>query len=92
MNVVKNPQIVQARQWNTHGDVPEVDCLLHVKGDDFEFEGMGDLPVECFGWLESHDGGEIVIGGDWIITGVNGYMSVCKSSLFESLYVEIKSD
>ena len=78
MKFRKKPVIVEATQWNKHGDHPAV--MPHVMGQD----GPGR-----HGWIVTLEGGHVVSPGDWIITGVKGEHYPCKPDIFEQTYEKV---
>lgn len=41
------------------------------------------------GWIDTLEGGHIVCPGDWIITGVEGEMYLCKPEIFNKTYERV---
>jgi hypothetical protein len=77
----KKPVVIDATQWNRHGDHPAVVVI------------PADHPIDrnaidpaAFGWVPTLEGGHIVTPGDWIITGVKGEHYPCKPDIFAATY------
>lgn len=85
----KKPIVIDAVQWFTHGDNPDV----------LPFNSMFDNPCcsECHhdfvehGRVKTLEGEHIVCPSDWIITGVKGEKYPCKPDIFKMTYEEVDS-
>jgi hypothetical protein len=84
----KKPVVIEAVQWNGHGDHEEVRRIAPT--DDLYFTGMGGTTLVnrdsygVIGTLESP--GHLVSPGDWIIRGVQGELYACKPDVFAMTY------
>lgn len=81
MKFRKKPVVIEATQWFKNGDHPSVrQYWTH------DPEGKG------WGWIDTLEGGHIVMPGDWIITGVKGEHYPCKPDIFEMTYEAMPTD
>lgn len=80
----KKPVVIEATQWNNHGDHPAV--VPH----DPSVSGKHIKGIGPYGWIKTLEGGHIVSTGDWIITGVKGEHYPCKPDIFAATYEEIQ--
>lgn len=78
----KKPVVIEAAQWFKHGDHPKV---MFPKYSQTIGAAYG-VPWDKCGWIETLEGGHIVIPGDWIIKGVKGEFYPCKPDIFEATY------
>ncbi len=92
MKFRKKPVIIEAIQWQVHGDSPQVEHYL-VKPDE------SGSPVFCqycglawcfHGWVKTLEGGHIVCPNDWIIQGVKGEFYPCQPDIFEQTYERVE--
>jgi hypothetical protein len=74
----RRPLVVEASQWFTLGDHPNVEPYRNQLGP-----AKGPGP---HGWIETLEGGHLVTAGDWIITGVKGEVYACKPDIFAATY------
>lgn len=79
MKFRKKPIVIEATQWFTHGDHPNVVPLTSWR--------MNARPE--WGWIQTLEGGHEVTPGDWIITGVHGEQYPCKPDIFEKTYERV---
>ena len=75
MKYRKKPVVIEATQWFKDGD------HWAVMG----YESC-DPTTKGFGWIQTLEGGHIVMPGDFIITGVKGEHYPCKPDIFEMTY------
>ncbi len=74
----KKPVVIEAKQWFKMGDL---DVVVEVP----QYLNQVTNRQVC-GWVETLEGGHIVIPGDWIIKGVSGEFYPCKNDIFEKTY------
>lgn len=85
----------QWRGWKTHDlkhwpmlkRVPAVKAL--AMGLSLGVRSVGLPPGMC-AWLETADGGQLVVPGNYIVQDENGSFSVCASRDFHEKYEKIK--
>lgn len=78
----KKPVVIEATQWFTHGDHPQVDRLDRWR----DIAPHLRTCREQYGWVETLEGGHIVSPSDWIIRGVAGELYPCKDAIFRETY------
>ena len=88
MKFRKKPVVIDATEWNTHGDVRGVEKYDDPTGE--WFCGYCGGRDEIHGWIDTREGGHIVCPGDWIITGVAGEVYPCKPAIFEATYEPVE--
>lgn len=82
----KKPVVIEATQWFRDGDHSQVHPLPSERRSDQCFIAeRGHHPDVC-GWIQTEEGGHIVMPGDWIITGIQGEHYACKPYIFEQTY------
>lgn len=81
-NYRKKPIVIEAVQWNHHGDHPKVERYGASTVDQYPKYG------EC-GFIKTLEGNMHVIPGDWIIKGVKGEYYNCKPDVFKETYEEV---
>lgn len=69
----KKPVVIDAVQWQQHGDHPRV-------------KRRPDSASDLWGFIETLEGEMRVIPGDWVITGVAGEVYPCKDEIFKATY------
>ena len=83
----KKPVIIQARQWFSQADMPEIVKPFADK--------HGGVCKHCGGLLERHgaidtlEGEHIVCPGDWVVRGVAGEYYPVKPDIFAKTYETI---
>ena len=82
----KKPVVVEATQWFKLGDHPAVLPPHNGGGSCYNYAAANGISVDLTGWIETLEGGHIVLAGDWIITGVQGEHYPCKPDIFEATY------
>jgi hypothetical protein len=96
---VRKPVVVEASQWNAHGDHSEVSPLRTEEMQDQI--GLPERRGVCrycgremleHGWINTLEGGHIVCPGDWIIKGIKGEFYACKPDVFAQSYDEVHGD
>ena len=88
----KEPVVIEAIQWQVHGDHPQVEHYL-VKPDEPDspnFCQYCGLAWFAHGWIKTLEGGHIVCPNDWIIKGVKGELYPCKPDMFKQIYEEVE--
>jgi rubredoxin len=88
----KKPVVIQAAQWQEHGDLTQVarfddesvSNFCDVE-DNWTCGACGGRP-EIHGWVRTLEGGHIACPNDWIIRGVEGEYYPCKPAIFEKTY------
>ncbi len=88
----KKPVVIEASQWHTHGDHPQVETVPGVDGR--STCTICNKPMPEHGQvktLETFDGSSKhrVCPGDWIITGVKGEHYACKPDIFAATYESV---
>jgi len=83
MKYRKKPIIIEAEQWNHHGD--SVQVVILNSHNHALCEHCGKKKSE-HGWIRTLEGGHIVCPGDWIIKGVMGEFYPCKPDIFKMTY------
>ena len=85
----KKPLVVEATQWFAHGDHPAVINLPAMKTLEIGL-ALGSksdgIPPNKLGWVNTLEGGHVVMPSDWIITGVAGEHYPCKHDIFVATY------
>lgn len=88
----KKEPVVEAQQWNTFGDHPDVQRFSTKKG---MAEGENCLgckrPMAKHGWIVLDHGGIPVCPGDWIVEDQHGYTGTCRPDAFDAIYEEVKA-
>lgn len=79
MKFRKKPVVIEATQWFKMGDHPAVIA-----------PPSANINEAGFGWVETLEGGLLVVPGDWIITGVKGEHYPCKPDIFEATYEKVE--
>ncbi len=74
----KKPVVIEATQWNQHGDHPAVEPTGPA-------EDMSGVSPD-HGVIPTLEGRMVVSPGDWVITGVQGEHYPCKPDIFEATY------
>ena len=87
MKFRKKPVVIEATQWWTHGDHPEVKPVFKHGPNDEHWKPTV-LTVE--GWIQTLEGEHRVSAGDWIITGVKGEHYPCKPDIFQMTYEPVE--
>lgn len=97
MKFRKKPVVIDAVQWNRHGDHSAVRPLSDL--DDMLFTGMGGatlalpLPREVYGVIGTLENPQhLVTPGDWVITGVKGETYACKPDIFAATYEAVEEE
>lgn len=88
----KKPVVVEAEQWFPGRPVEGV-CGVVELPDGHPAFSLFDNRDECdylYGWIETLEGGCIVVSADWIITGVKGEKYHCKPDVFEQTYEPVQ--
>jgi hypothetical protein len=80
----KKPVVIEAIQWNKHGDHYAVVAVPPARYD--YLSGDVNYDPDSFGWISTLEGGHLVTPGDWIIKGVKGEMYPCKPDIFTQTY------
>lgn len=83
----KKPVIISAERWFKKGDVPEV--VLYSGRLQMKCDICGQYESD-HGIIGTLEGSHIVCPGDWIITGIHGYLSPCKPDIFEKTYERVE--
>jgi hypothetical protein len=85
----KKPVVIEAVQWFKHGDHTSVSSvpMSHEEGLFMALES--GIPLSCYGWCPTLEGGHIVTPGDWVITGIKGEFYPCKPDIFELTYEQV---
>ena len=91
----KKPAIVEAEQWYPGRCVEGVTIAAALPSDHPIWEiarAMGLLLTDSmsFGWVETLEGGHIVLPGDYIITGIKGERYPCKPDIFKATYEPVE--
>ena len=81
----KKPVVIEATQWFKHGDHPAVGFVKQIE------PCMLCRTTADHGGISTPNGDIYVCPGDWIITGSNRQVTVCKPDIFEATY-EIADD
>jgi hypothetical protein len=85
----KRPVVVEAVQWHTMGDHPEVGDLPGNLSGRWHCD-VCDVPLKVeghgHGWVNTLESGHLVCPGDWIIKGVQGEYYPCKPDIFAKTY------
>lgn len=90
-NYRKKPVVVEAVQWNKHGDHPAVRSTSYSEvADELGTSGCSQEPP-CWGWealgvIDTLEGRHIVTPGDWIVRGVKGEFYPVKPDIFDATY------
>ncbi len=83
MSKFRKREIVEAYQWNKHGDVSNV---TYIPLDQKVSESRRDK----IGWMDTPEGGHIIFPGDWIIVDSRGRVSSCNPITFTKLYEAVE--
>ena len=85
----KKPIVIEASQWHSPGDNPDVRAPTRVEMDTMRLGARifgGEGP---FGMIDTLEGPHIVSPGDWIITGIIGERYPCKDKIFRETYESV---
>ena len=90
MKFRKKPVVIEASQWNRHGDHLAVGPVPVERYD--ELSGDVNYDPEAYGWVQTLEGGHLVSPGDWIIRGIKGELYPCKPDIFSATYDPVSED
>lgn len=86
----KKPVVVEATQWFSPGDHPEVLVGIHTFDEGFRVCAGCKRLIYDHGVIGTLEGRMSVCPGDWIITGVAGEHYPCKPEIFEAIYESVE--
>lgn len=84
MKYRKKPVVVEATQWWIPG-MDGVRAFVSAKPPDTSCPHCG-VQLRDHGSITTLEGDHIVCPGDWIITGVQGEVYLCKPDIFAATY------
>ena len=82
MKYRKKPVVIDAVRWFKMGD--------HHGVLDGPLDDCPEFIYEHHGWIQTREGGHIVIPGDYIITGVMGEHYPCRPNIFAMTYEPVE--
>lgn len=92
MKYRKKPIIVEATQWNKHGDHVNV-RPHHDDGRPLTWRCPScNFNIMFHGEIDTLEGTHIVCPEDYIITGIKGEQYPCKPDIFEATYDEVEDE